>query len=124
MDRAPRLAFEPLVRSLLIGRRKQSHVILPIVLVFSTALLQYMTTRPSPTECKIFCTPASAQRRSGLCIFFVLLSLVRLVIVSLKKDSWSNYRMKGYMQWFASYDECCLKNEKDVGSVRYGKRGT
>ena len=124
MNGLPRLELEPFVRSLLIGRRKQSHVILPIVLVFSTALLQYMTTRPSPTVCKIFCRPASAQRRSGLCIFFVLLSLVRLVIVSLKNDSWSNYRMKGYMQWFASYDECCLKNEKDVGSVRYSKRGT
>ena len=59
--------------------------------------------------------------------FFVFskpLSLVRLVIVFLKNDSWSYYRMKGYMQWFASYDECCLKNEKGVGSVRYSKRGT
>ena len=30
--------------------------------------LVYMTTRPSPTVCKIFCKPASAQRRSGLYI--------------------------------------------------------
>ena len=124
MNGLPRLELEPLVRSLLI-RRKQSHVILPIVLVFSTALI-YMTTRPSPTVCKIFCRPASAQRRSGLCIFFVLLSLVRLVIVSLKNDSWSNYRMKGYMRithrFWATCRKVLDKNRLDLMASRLRSR--